>query len=193
MDGDIERVKAASKAFYTALAVIDNGEAMAKVWAHTPYITIVGPRSKSITVGWDANKKYWEEANKACVEKRLVVRSSYSREWQSCVGDRSGDGRNKIERRHRREGRLDRNQRVRETRRQLAHSLPPCAAETTVSANSRPKRKETSACARAVSRDFFTQLHLKLAAVFFCGSSKLASLFPVRAAGNRCGERRFDP
>ena len=42
---DIERVKAASKGFYTALAVIDNGEAMAKVWAHTPYITIVGPRA----------------------------------------------------------------------------------------------------------------------------------------------------
>jgi ketosteroid isomerase-like protein len=61
---DIEGVKAASKAFYAALAVLDNGEAMAKVWAHTPYITNLGPFGKSITVGWDANSKYWEPANK---------------------------------------------------------------------------------------------------------------------------------
>ena len=58
---DMEGVKAASKAFYTALAVIDNGEAMEKVYAHTPYITNVSPRSKSIAVGWDAVKKYREE------------------------------------------------------------------------------------------------------------------------------------
>ena len=77
MDGDIERVKAASKAFYTALAVIDNGEAMAKVWAHTPYITIVGPRSKSITVGWDANKKYWEEANKAFASRNVSLSGAH--------------------------------------------------------------------------------------------------------------------
>jgi hypothetical protein len=61
---DIEGVKAASKAFYAALAVLDNGEAMAKVWAHTPYITNLGPSGKSITVGWDANSKYWEPSNK---------------------------------------------------------------------------------------------------------------------------------
>ena len=58
---DVEGVKAASKAFYAALAAHDRGEAMAKVWAHTPYITNLGPRSKSIIVGWDANSKYWEQ------------------------------------------------------------------------------------------------------------------------------------
>jgi hypothetical protein len=31
--GDVDGVKAASKAFYVALAVLDNGEAMEKVWA----------------------------------------------------------------------------------------------------------------------------------------------------------------
>jgi hypothetical protein len=51
---DLDGVKAASKAFYAALAVLDNGEAMEKVWAHTPYITYVGPRSKSILVDWDS-------------------------------------------------------------------------------------------------------------------------------------------
>jgi hypothetical protein len=60
---DVDGVKAASKEFYTALAVLDNGEAMEKVWAHTPYVTYVGPRHKSVLVGWDALKKYWREAN----------------------------------------------------------------------------------------------------------------------------------
>src|SRR5262245_51799143 len=60
---DLEGVQAASKAFYAALAVLDNGEAMEKVWAHTPYVTYVGPRAKSIIVGWDAQKQYWVETN----------------------------------------------------------------------------------------------------------------------------------
>ena len=58
-EADIEGVKAASKTFYTALSVNDNGEAMHKAWAHTPYVTCVGPRSKSIIVGWDTVGKYW--------------------------------------------------------------------------------------------------------------------------------------
>lgn len=57
-------VRAASKAFYSALAVLDDGSAMSKVWAHRPYVTFVGPRSKSMVVGWDALKKYWLENNK---------------------------------------------------------------------------------------------------------------------------------
>jgi hypothetical protein len=61
---DMEGVKAASKAFYSALPVLDNGEAMEKVWAHTNYVTYAGPRSKSAIVGWDAQKKYWVDANK---------------------------------------------------------------------------------------------------------------------------------
>jgi ketosteroid isomerase-like protein len=61
---DMEGVKAASKAFYTALAVLDGGEAMEKVWAHTPYVTYVGPRAKTIIVGWDAQKKYWADTDK---------------------------------------------------------------------------------------------------------------------------------
>jgi len=70
---DIEGVKAASKAFYAALAVIDNGEAMEKVWAHTPYVTFVGPRSKSIIVGWESLKQYWVEANKLFSQRNITV------------------------------------------------------------------------------------------------------------------------
>ena len=71
--GDVEGVKAASKAFYSALAVIDDGTAMEKVWAHTPYVTLVGPRSKSILVGWDGQKKYWEESNKRFSQRNGVL------------------------------------------------------------------------------------------------------------------------
>ena len=42
---DVEAVKTASKNFYAALAAIDF-ETMAKVWAHTPYVTYVGRAPK---------------------------------------------------------------------------------------------------------------------------------------------------
>jgi len=70
---DMDGVKAASKAFYTALAVLDNGEAMEKVWAHTPYVTYVGPRAKTILVGWDAQKKYWVDTNKLFSERNVTL------------------------------------------------------------------------------------------------------------------------
>lgn len=70
---DLEGVKAASRAFYAALAVIDDGEAMESVWAHTPYVTYVGPRSRSITVGWDAQKKHWVEVNKRTSQRNVTL------------------------------------------------------------------------------------------------------------------------
>jgi ketosteroid isomerase-like protein len=65
-------VKAASKAFYDTVVVLDDGTAMEKVWAQKPYITYVGPRGASIIVGWEAQKKYWLEFNKA-FERRSVA------------------------------------------------------------------------------------------------------------------------
>jgi len=43
---EVCRIIGASKAFYAALAVLDNGEAMEKVWAHTPYPTWTVPQKK---------------------------------------------------------------------------------------------------------------------------------------------------
>jgi ketosteroid isomerase-like protein len=70
---DIEGVKAASKAFYAALSVLDDGSAMEKVWARTPYVTYVGPQSKSIIVGWTAQKRYWEEFNKLFSQRAVAL------------------------------------------------------------------------------------------------------------------------
>ena len=39
---DTEALRAASKAFYDAVVVVDDGTAMEKVWAHKPYITYIG-------------------------------------------------------------------------------------------------------------------------------------------------------
>jgi hypothetical protein len=66
---DVEAVKAASNAFYSALSVFDDGSAMGKVWARTPYVTYVGPLSKSIIVGWDAQKQYWNDFNKRFLQR----------------------------------------------------------------------------------------------------------------------------
>jgi hypothetical protein len=71
---DMEGVKAASKAFYSALNVIDDGKAMEKVVAHRPYVTYVGPFSTSITVGWEAQMEYWV-ANNQRTAQRIVTLS----------------------------------------------------------------------------------------------------------------------
>ena len=70
---DMEGVKAASAAFYSALAVIDDGEAMAKVWAHTPYVTLVGPRSTSVMVGWEGQMEYWAAGNKRISSRNISL------------------------------------------------------------------------------------------------------------------------
>ena len=70
---DLEAVKAASRAFYSTLSVLDDGSAMEKVWARTPYVTYVGPQSKSIIVGWDAQKRYWEDFNKRFAQRAVSL------------------------------------------------------------------------------------------------------------------------
>jgi hypothetical protein len=70
---DIEGVRSASKAFYDALPVLDDGTAMEKVWANKPYVTYIGPRSTSIIVGWTAQKKYWESFNKGFAWRKVSL------------------------------------------------------------------------------------------------------------------------
>jgi ketosteroid isomerase-like protein len=60
---DKSEVGAASDAFYSALSVLDDGTAMSGVFAQTPYITFVGPRTKDVIVGWPALKNYFVKAN----------------------------------------------------------------------------------------------------------------------------------
>ena len=60
-EADLKGVKTASNAFYAALMAKDRSEAMRKVWANKPYVTYVGPGSRTITVGWESLSKYWSK------------------------------------------------------------------------------------------------------------------------------------
>jgi ketosteroid isomerase-like protein len=91
---DLERVKAASNDFYAALAIIDNGEAMERVWAHTPYVTFAGPRSRSFLVGWDALKQFLPENNRAFSSRKVSITNAHihindNLAWE--VGQESGE------------------------------------------------------------------------------------------------------
>ena len=90
---DIDGVKAASKAFYEAVVVVDDGTAMEKVWAQAPYVTYVGPRSTAIIVGWEAQKKYWSEFNKPFSQRTVALVHAHVRvvgnlAWE--IGTESG-------------------------------------------------------------------------------------------------------
>lgn len=50
---DVAAVTAANTAFYAALNARD-AAAMGKLYAHTNYVAVVGPRSTSVLVGWPA-------------------------------------------------------------------------------------------------------------------------------------------
>src|ERR1043166_9425073 len=74
---DIDGVKAASKALYEALAVMDDGTAMEKVWVRAPYTTYSGPFSKSVTVGSEALRKMWAENNKPFEKRNISISDAY--------------------------------------------------------------------------------------------------------------------
>src|SRR5690348_13802719 len=57
---DIDAVKAANQAFYTALSARDIS-AMQKAWSSDVDIQNIGPASKAAAVGWDDIKKRFEE------------------------------------------------------------------------------------------------------------------------------------
>jgi ketosteroid isomerase-like protein len=72
---DMEKVKAASQAFYAALSTTDTS-AMEKVWAHTPYVVHISPVAKAIAVGWDAVRKSWEDANNITSQRKVSFSES---------------------------------------------------------------------------------------------------------------------
>ena len=85
---DLDAVKAANQAFYTALSAGDV-TAMRKVWSSDRDITGIGPGSKAVTVGWDALGKGFEETRdtfpdlKATMEPRIKIVGAIA--WASGV------------------------------------------------------------------------------------------------------------
>lgn len=70
------RLSSASEAFYAALPVLDDGTAMSRVFAQTPYVTFVKPMSKDIIVGWPALNGYFakDTARFASRQSRITKR-----------------------------------------------------------------------------------------------------------------------
>jgi ketosteroid isomerase-like protein len=59
---EVDAIKAANQSFYQALSARDL-KAMEAVWANKPYVINIGPRSKTIAVGYEnAVSKYWAGA-----------------------------------------------------------------------------------------------------------------------------------
>jgi len=56
---DIDAIKAAHQAFYAALRARDLA-AMERLWAAKPYIILIGPGSKTPSIGAAAVKAYWQ-------------------------------------------------------------------------------------------------------------------------------------
>ena len=52
-------VKAVIDDFHAALSALD-AKKMDSLWAHDAYVTLINPRDKAISVGWDAVKKNWD-------------------------------------------------------------------------------------------------------------------------------------
>jgi len=58
---DNEAISAADRTFYAALSSRDL-RGMEAVWARKPYVSVVGPRSRTRTLGYEAVVKYWADA-----------------------------------------------------------------------------------------------------------------------------------
>ena len=56
---DADKIKATIEGFHAALSALDIRK-MDEVWAHDPYVTVINPRDKTVTVGWDAVRKAFE-------------------------------------------------------------------------------------------------------------------------------------
>jgi ketosteroid isomerase-like protein len=69
---DLDAVKAANQAFYTALSARDM-KAMRKVWATDPDTTNIGPGYKTVAVGWDTIGKGFEATWDAVPELKVTM------------------------------------------------------------------------------------------------------------------------
>jgi ketosteroid isomerase-like protein len=70
---DLTDAAAASEAFYNTLTVLDDGAAMSHVFAPTPYVTFVGPRTKDIIVGWPKLNDYFKKSNAMFTSRQTTL------------------------------------------------------------------------------------------------------------------------
>ena len=69
---DVEAVKQANQAFYAALSARDVA-AIRKVWSSDADIQNIGPRSKTVDVGWEAQKAAYDSTFAAFPELKVSM------------------------------------------------------------------------------------------------------------------------
>ena len=70
-ESDADKLKATHEAFHNAISSLDMSK-MEALWAHDADATLINPRDKSISVGWDAIKKDWEATFNANSELKVT-------------------------------------------------------------------------------------------------------------------------
>jgi ketosteroid isomerase-like protein len=68
---DVEAVKAAIESLHAALGSLD-AQKMEPLWAHESYVTVINPADKTVSVGYDAVKKNWEDSFKRYTELKAT-------------------------------------------------------------------------------------------------------------------------
>src|SRR5689334_1002617 len=69
---DTDAVRAANAAFYAALSARDSA-AIQKVWSSDPDIQNIGPRNKTVDIGWAAQKKAYDATFDAFPELKVSM------------------------------------------------------------------------------------------------------------------------
>ena len=109
---------------------------MEKVWAQTPYVTYVGPRSTAIIVGWELKRNTGPNSTSRFRNERsrwlmlmyvLLVNLAWEIGIESRLTQMKDGSARKVD--------WVMTQRLRENRRPLANGLPSCAAEAAMSIN----------------------------------------------------------
>jgi ketosteroid isomerase-like protein len=93
---DTDKIKATNEAFHAALNALDVNK-MADVWAHDAYVTLINPRDKAISIGWDAVKKNWETVAAFWSELKTTplrdgphIQTNGTVAWLTAIADTSG-------------------------------------------------------------------------------------------------------
>jgi hypothetical protein len=71
---EADKVKAAMEGYHTAISTLDIKK-MDEVWVDEPYVVFVGPRDKTVSIGWDAVRKDWKQR---CFGFGLSLRSRHA-------------------------------------------------------------------------------------------------------------------
>src|ERR1035438_2746954 len=72
-EGDQAAVKAVINSLHSTLSSLD-AKKMETLWAHEPYVMLINPRDKAITIGWQNVNKGWVDLFGAYTQLKVTDR-----------------------------------------------------------------------------------------------------------------------